>query len=77
MDYLLEKHSPYTLRTLLPLKDLEFLKAILKVDGPAQHTRLHSRRCFFLGNDKDDFQEGPLGCNDNEAGPSSTTNDIV
>jgi hypothetical protein len=32
MDYLLEKHSPETLKTLEQLKDSEFLKTILKVD---------------------------------------------
>jgi hypothetical protein len=35
VDYLLERHSPETLRTLERLKDSKFLKAILEVDGPA------------------------------------------
>jgi hypothetical protein len=35
VDYLLERHSPETLKTLEWLKDSEFLKTILEVDGPA------------------------------------------
>jgi hypothetical protein len=35
VDYLLERHSPETLRTLERLKDSEFLKTILEVDGRA------------------------------------------
>jgi hypothetical protein len=38
VDYLLERHSPETLRTLERLKDSEFLKTILEVDGPARRT---------------------------------------
>ena len=33
IDYLLERLSPKTLETLRWLKDLEFLKTILEVDG--------------------------------------------
>jgi hypothetical protein len=35
VDYLLERHSQETLRTLERLKDSKFLKTILEVDGPA------------------------------------------
>jgi hypothetical protein len=35
VDYLLKRHSLETWRTLQWLKALEFLKAILEVDGPA------------------------------------------
>jgi hypothetical protein len=34
VDYLLEKHSLDTLRTLEQFKDSNFLKTILEVDGP-------------------------------------------
>jgi hypothetical protein len=34
IDYLLEKHSLDTLKTLQQVKDSKFLKAILEVDGP-------------------------------------------
>jgi hypothetical protein len=40
VDYLLERHSPKTLRTLERLKGSEFLKTILEVDGPARWTQL-------------------------------------
>jgi hypothetical protein len=77
VDYLLERHSPETLRTLERLKDSEFLKTILKVDGSTRRTRLQSRRCLALGGGKDNPPEMPVGRNDNEAGPSGMANDTV
>jgi hypothetical protein len=77
MDYLLERHSPKTLRTLERLKDSEFFKTILEVDGPARQTRLQLRRCLVLGNGEDNLPDMPVGRNDNEAGPSGTANDTV
>jgi hypothetical protein len=77
VDYLLERHSPETLRTLERLKDLEFLKTILEEDGPARRTRLQSRRRLVLGEGENDLLKMPVGHNDNKAGPSSTSNDTV
>jgi hypothetical protein len=77
VDYLLERHSPETLRTLQRLKDSEFLKTILEVDGPARRTRLQLRRRLVLGNGEDNPPNMPVGRNDNEAGPSGTTNETV
>jgi hypothetical protein len=77
VDYLLERHSPETLRTLERLKDSEFLKTILEVDGPAQRTRLLLRRRLVLGDGEVNPLNMPVGRNDNEAGPSSTTNDTM
>jgi hypothetical protein len=77
MDYLLDKHSLETLKTLEQLKDSEFLKTILEVDGPAQRTRLQLRRCLVLGDGEVNPLDMPVGSNDNEAGPSGTTNDTV
>jgi hypothetical protein len=77
VDYLLERHSPETLRTLERLKDLEFLKTILEVDGPTQQTRLQLRRRLVLGDGEVNPPDMPVGSNDNEACPSSTTNDTM
>jgi hypothetical protein len=77
VDYLLERHSPETLRTLERLKDSEFLKTILEVDGPARRTRLHSRRRLALGGGEDNPLEMPVGRNDNEASPSGMVNDTI
>jgi hypothetical protein len=77
VDYLLERHSLETLRTLERLKDSEFLKIILEVDGPAQQTRLQLRRHLVLGNGEDNPLDMLIGRNDNKAGPSGTTNDTV
>ena len=77
VDYLLKRHSPKTLRFLEQLKDLEFFKAILKVDKPTQRTQLQLQRCFILGEDEDDLPEVPIGRNDNKVGPSSMANDTV
>jgi hypothetical protein len=77
MNYFLENHSLETLRTLQWSKDLEFLKAILKVDGPARRTWLQLQRRLVLGEGKDDLPEVPRGRNDNEAGPSGMANDTV
>jgi hypothetical protein len=77
VDYLLERHSPETLRTLERLKDLEFLKTILEVDGRAQRTLLQLRRRLVLGDGEVNPLDMPVGRNDNEAGPSGTTNDTV
>jgi hypothetical protein len=77
VDYWLEKQFPNTLKTLEWLKDSDFMKAILEVDGSARHTRLQCTRRFVLGNTEDDFQEGPFGRNNSGVGPSSTANNIV
>jgi hypothetical protein len=68
VDYLLERHSLETLR---------FLKTILEVDGLAQQTRLQLRRRLVLGDGEVNPPDMPVGRNDNEAGPSGTTNDTV
>ena len=39
LDYLLEAHSPQTMRTLQALKDSNVLESILNVDGPTSRTR--------------------------------------
>jgi hypothetical protein len=74
VDYLLEKHSPETLRTLEWLKNSEFLQAILEVDGPAHRTQLQTRRRLVPEGEDDKV---PQGRNDNKAGPSGTSSDIV
>jgi hypothetical protein len=74
VDYVLEKHSPETLRTLERLKNSEFLQAILEVDGPARRTQLQTRRRLAPEGEDDQV---PRGCNNNEAGPSGTSSDIV
>ena len=69
MDYLMEHHSPETLRCLESLKQSQILRAILEEDGPARRTR--SAVCRLrLGSDED----VPLHAetNDNEAGPSGS-----
>jgi hypothetical protein len=77
MDYLLKKQSPETLRTLERLKNSEFLHAILEVDGPARRTWLQCRKRLVPEDDDDDLFQVAQGRNDNEAGPSGTSNDIV
>ena len=77
IHYLLEKHSPETLRTLEKLKDSDFLKAILEADGPARRTRSQIRRRLVLSNGDDNPLDMPIGRNDNEAGPSGTTDDTM
>jgi hypothetical protein len=77
VDYLLERHSPETFRTLKRLKDSEFLKTILEIDGPARRTRLQLQRRLVLGDGEDNPPDMPVGRNDNEASPSGTTNDTV
>jgi hypothetical protein len=77
VDYLLERHSPETLRTLEWLKDSEFLKTILEGDGPARRTRLQLQKRLVLGDGEDDLPDMPVGRNDNKAGPSGTSNNTV
>jgi hypothetical protein len=77
VDYLLERHSPKTLRTLEQLKDSEFLKTILEGDGPARWTRLQLRRRLVLGDGEDNLPDMPVGRNDNKVGPSGTANDTM
>jgi hypothetical protein len=60
VDYLLERHSSKTLRTLERLKDSKFLKAILEVDGPARRTQLQLRRRLVLEEGEDDLSEVPM-----------------
>ena len=77
VDYLLKRHFPETLRTLEQLKDSEFFKAILEVDGPPWRTWLQLQRCLVLGKDKDNLSKVPIGHNDNKTSPSGTTNATV
>jgi hypothetical protein len=44
------------------------------MDGPARCTRLQTRRRLVPEGEDDQV---PRGCNDNEAGPSRTSSDIV
>ena len=77
VDYLLERHSPETLRTLQRLKESDFLKAILETNGPAQRTRSQLRRRLVLGDGEDNPPHMPVGRNDEEAGPSHTADDTM
>jgi hypothetical protein len=77
MDYLLDRHSLETLRSLERLKDSEFLKTILEVDGPARGIRLQLWRSLVLGEGDDNLPEMLVGRNDNEVGPSGTANYTV
>jgi hypothetical protein len=61
VDYLLERHSPETFRTLKRLKDSEFLKTILEIDGPARRTRLQLQRRLVLGDGEDNPPDMPVG----------------
>ena len=58
VDYLLEEHSPETLRCLEELRNSQMLRNLGEVDGPFQQTRTRARRNLRL---------------DDGAGPSGTT----
>ena len=56
VDYLLDEHSPGTLRILEELRNLQMLRNLTKVDGPFQRTRTRARRNIRL-----DDGAGPSG----------------
>ena len=47
VDYLLEQHSPQTMRTLQALRNSNILESILNADGPASRTR--AKRKLVVG----------------------------
>ena len=77
VDYLLKSYFLETLKILEQLKDSEFPKTILMVDGLLRWTQLQLQWCLVLGEDKDDLPEVPIGCNNNKAGPSGMSNDTL
>ncbi len=58
VDYLLDEHSPMTLRTLEELRNSQMLRNLSEVDGPLWRTQTRARRSLMLSD---------------EAGPSGTT----
>jgi hypothetical protein len=63
VDYLLEMHSPETLRALRELRDSNMLQALLEADGPHRRTRARRR---LISND---------GASSSRVGPSGTADD--
>lgn len=58
VDFLLDEHSPSTLRCLEELRNSQMLRNLSEVDGPFRRTRTRARRSLMLSD---------------EAGPSGTT----
>jgi hypothetical protein len=56
VDFLLEEHSPQTLRTLEALRNSQILRSLSEVDGPFRRTRMRARRSILL-----DDGAGPSG----------------
>ena len=56
VDFLLEEHSPQTLRTLRELRNSQILRSLSESDGPFRRTRTRARRSLTL-----DDGAGPSG----------------
>ena len=56
VDYLLDEHSPMTLRTLEELRNSQILRNLAEADGPYRRTRTRARRNILL-----DDGAGPSG----------------
>jgi len=56
VDFLLEEHSPQTLRTLRELRNSQILRSLSETDGPFRRTRTRARRTLTL-----DDGAGPSG----------------
>ena len=56
VDYLLDEHSPMTLRTLEELRNSQILRNLGEADGPYRRTRTRARRNILL-----DDGAGPSG----------------
>ena len=56
VDFLLEEHSPQTLRTLAALRSSQILRSLSETDGPFKRTRSTTRRPILL-----DDGAGPSG----------------
>ena len=56
IDYLLEEHTPETLRTLRELRNSQILRNHSEIDGPYKWTRTRARRNILL-----DDGAGPSG----------------
>ena len=58
IDFLLEQHSPATMRVLQQMQTSQYMRDALEIDGPARHTHAAVRRALDMN---------PT----NEAGPSN------
>ena len=58
IDFLLEQHSPATMRVLRQMQSSQYMRDALEIDGPARHTRAAVRQALDMN---------PA----NEAGPSN------
>ena len=58
IDFLLEQHSPVTMRILQQMQSSQYMRDALDIDGPARHTRAAVKRALDMN---------PA----NEAGPSN------
>ena len=58
VDFLLEQHSPATMRVLQQMQTSQYMRDALEIDGPARRTRAAVRRALDMN---------PA----NEAGPSN------
>lgn len=47
VDYLLDEHSPMTLRTLEEMRSSQILRNLTDVDGPFRRTRTNTRRSIL------------------------------
>ena len=73
-DFLLEQHSPATIKALAELMQSQVLQAVIEEDGPTRRTRSSSQR-LLLGSDDDIPLPG--GMHDNAAGGSGTATDSM
>ena len=48
VDFLLEQHSPTTMRVLRQMQSSQYMRDSLEIDGPARHTRAAVKRALDL-----------------------------
>ena len=48
VDFLLEQHSPATMRVLRQMQSSQYMRDALDIDGPARHTRAAVRRALDM-----------------------------
>ena len=48
VDFLLEQHSPATMRVLQQMQSSQYMRDALEIDGPARHTRAAVRRALDM-----------------------------
>ena len=76
LDYLLEEHTPETIRVLRQMRDSKFLEVIMGADGPATRTRAAKRR-LQINDGAESSAAGSSRARTDDSGPSRPGENVM